>query len=294
VGFHPARKRSFPSARERDVHITQLRDLRYHHAIVGLIGSCTCSIAVQRGTIGPLPARLAVGLSLQRSSDMGNKTMSIVKSFRLSAIIIAVLCIAGCDDRSSSSAQSPPGANLPTSAPAGMNQHPYLAADGGPHMLLPAEAANAWAGASSMLAATNPKSDYGRACAATANAQLGAIAIGSTSALVFADPPMSAYGTSADGLVEVYYLQSWTGMNLDALIAKATAALPTASLTTSGTVLQLHEPDAFLLFAGDTVSSTAYGVHRVKIPAGKYNVLVGTYTAKGESVTVYRLQPAAN
>jgi hypothetical protein len=57
-------------------------------------------------------------------------------------------------------------------------------------------------------------------------------------------------------------------------------------------VLQLHEPDAFLLFAGDTPSSTAYGVHKVRISAGKYNVLIGTYTAQGESVTVYRLQPA--
>jgi len=173
-----------------------------------------------------------------------------------------------------------------------MNKYPYLAADGGPHMLLPAEAASAWTGAPSMLAVTNPKSDYGRAGAATATAQMGVIPVGSTTALVFADPPMTAWGTSADGMVEVYYLKSWAGMNLDVLIAKATAALPTASLTNSGTVLQLHEPDAFLLFAGDTPSSTAYGVHRVKIPAGNYNVLVGTYTAKGESVTVYRLQPA--
>ncbi|HEX4793496.1 MAG TPA: hypothetical protein VH370_06875 [Humisphaera sp.] len=147
-------------------------------------------------------------------------------------------------------------------------------------------------GAPSMLSVANPKSDYGRAGAATANAQMGIIPVGSTSALIFADPPMTAWGTSADGLVEVYYLKSWTGMNLDALIAKATLALPTASLTNSGNVLQLHEPDAFLLFAGDTPSSTAYGVHRVKIPAGKYNVLVGTYTAAGESVTIYRLQPA--
>jgi Immunity protein 21 len=181
---------------------------------------------------------------------------------------------------------------MPTSAPAGMNKYPYLAADGGPHLLLPAEAARAWKGAPSALAVANPKSDYGRACAATANAQLGVIPVGSTSALVFADPPMTAWGTSADGMVEVYYLKTWIGTNLDALIAKATAALPTAALTNSGTVLQFHEPDAFLLFAGDTPSSTAYGVHRVKIPAGKYNVLVGTYTAAGESVSVYRLQPA--
>jgi hypothetical protein len=173
-----------------------------------------------------------------------------------------------------------------------MSKYPYLAADGGPHMLLPAETASAWAGASSMLAVTNPKSDYGRAVAATANAQMGVIAVGSTSALVFADPPMTSWGVSTDGMVEVYYLKSWAGMNLDALIARATAALPTATLKNSGTTLQFREPDAFLLFAGDTLSSTAYGVHRVKILAGKYNVLVGMYSAQGESVTVYRLQPA--
>jgi hypothetical protein len=56
-------------------------------------------------------------------------------------------------------------------------------------------------------------------------------------------------------------------------------------------VLQFREPDAFLLFAGDTPTSSAYGVHRVKIPAGKYQVLIGTYSAKGESVTLYRLLP---
>lgn len=210
----------------------------------------------------------------------------------ISLIIIAVLSVAGCDDRSSSTAQAPPGTPMPTSAPAGISKYPYLASDGGPHMLLPAEAAGAWKGVSSHLAIFSPNSDYGRACAATANAQMGMIPVGSTKALVFADPPMTAWGTSGDGMVEVYYLESWASMDLDALIAKATAALPTPSLTNSGNVLQLNEPDAFLLFAGDTPSSTAYGVHRVKIPAGKYKVLVGTYTAAGESVTIYRLQPA--
>jgi hypothetical protein len=171
-----------------------------------------------------------------------------------------------------------------------MSKYAYVVADGGPHMLLPAEAAGAWSGAASMLAVVNPKSDYGRACAATANAQMGVIAVGSANALVFADPPMTAWGVSADGMVEIYYLKSWSGTNLDALIDKATAALPRASLAKSGTVLQFREPDAFLLFAGDTPTSTAYGVERVKISVGKYDVLVGTYSANGESVTVYRLQ----
>jgi hypothetical protein len=172
-----------------------------------------------------------------------------------------------------------------------MNKYPYLAADGGPHMLLPTESANAWAGAPTPLVITNPKSDYGRACTATANVQMAVIPVGLTSAIVFANPPMTAHGKSVDGLVEVYYLQSWTGTNLDALIAKASTALPTATLTNSGKTLQLHQPDAFLLFAGDTPTSTAYGVHRVAIPAGKYNILVGTYSAQGTSVTIYRLKP---
>jgi hypothetical protein len=161
--------------------------------------------------------------------------------------------------------------------PAGMSKYPYLAADGGPHMLLPSGV---------------PGVDYSRACAVTANAQMAVMPVGAASAIIFADPPMTAWGTSSDGLVEVYYLKSWTGMNLDGLIAKATAALPTASLTNSGAVFQLAEPDAFLLFAGDTPSSTAYGVHRVTIAAGKYAILVGTYSAQGESVSVYRLKPA--
>src|SRR5258708_4314385 len=144
--------------------------------------------------------------------------MRLMRSLAL--ILIAVLSVAGCDDRSSSTAQAPPGTPMPTSAPAGMNKYPYLAADGGPHVLLPAEAASAWTGAPSMLAVTNPKSDYGRAGAATANAQMGVIPVSSTNALVFADPPITSWGMSADGLVEVYYLKSWTGMNLDALIAK--------------------------------------------------------------------------
>jgi hypothetical protein len=206
-------------------------------------------------------------------------------------LLIFIVGFIGCDDRSSQTAQAPSNAPKPTSAPAGMSKYPYLAADGGPHMLLPAEAASAWTGAQSMRAVTNPKSDYGRALAATANAQMGVIPVGSSSALIFADPPMTAWGTSADGLVEIYYLKSWRSMNLDALIAKATAALPTQGLTDSGIVLRFREPDAFLLFAGDTPSSTAYGAYRVKIVPGQYKVLTGNYASKGDAVTIYRLHP---
>jgi len=207
--------------------------------------------------------------------------------------VFLVLAFVGCGGASSPSAQSLPSTTVNTdSAPPGMSKYPYLAADGGPHILLPAEAAGAWTGAPSIGAVVNPNSDYGRACAATTNAQWALIPVGSTCAIVFADPPMTAWGQSADGLTEVYYLKSWNAMNLDALIARATAALATASLTESGKSLQFREPDAFLLFAGDSPKSAAYGVHRVTVPAGNYKILVGTYSAAGESVTVYRLKPA--
>jgi hypothetical protein len=207
--------------------------------------------------------------------------------------IIFALAIFGCDVGSSPDAAvpSPVEADVNTSPPV-MSKYPYLAADGGPHLLLPTEAAGSWTGAPSMAAVMNPRSDYGRACAATTNTQMALILVGSHSAMVFANPPMTAWGKSADGLVEVYYLESWTGMDLDALIAKATAALPTASLADSGKEMRFEQPDAFLLFAGDTPSSVTYHCHRVSVPAGTYKVLAGTYSTQGESVTVYRLKPA--
>jgi hypothetical protein len=205
---------------------------------------------------------------------------------------LLVLCLLGCDDRGNGAGSPPPTTMPNAAAPAGMNQHSYLAADGGPHMLLPVAVAPSWSGASSMAAALNPKSDYGRACAATTSAQMAAIAVGPGSALVFSNPPMTAWGTSADGLVEVYDLKGWAGTNLDALIGRATSSLPTASLTDTGIKLHLEVPDVFLLYAGDTPSSTAYGVHRIPLPAGTYRVLSGTYNGPGESVAVYRLQRA--
>jgi hypothetical protein len=186
--------------------------------------------------------------------------------------------------------QSP--STSPAADSAAMSKYSYVACDGGPHLLLPAALAGAWSGAPSPAAVLNPASDYGRACAAAAHAQMAAIPVGNGSALVFDNPPMSAWGTSSDGLVEVYYLKSWTDADLDALITRATAALPTASLKDSGNVFALTQPDAFLLFAGDTPTNSAYGVARVRIASGTYHVLVGTYSGKGGSITIYRLKPA--
>jgi hypothetical protein len=234
----------------------------------------TLSLSLPGGSENAIPAR---------------NWVSFIELMKRIGIIVTVLLI-GCDSDSSPSAQAPSSAEAKLNvAPPGMSKYPYLAADGGPHLLLPAQAAGNWTGAPTMLAVMNPASDYGRACAAVKNKQMALIPVGSASAVVFADPPMTAWGKSADGLAEVYYLKSWTGMDLDALIAKASAALPTASLTDSGSTLQFDKPDAFLLFAGDTPSNVAYALHRVAVPVGTYKILVGSYSGQGESVTVYRL-----
>src|SRR5688500_13036440 len=102
----------------------------------------------------------------------------------LSFVLFFVLI--GCDDRSSPPGRAPSSHVNQATAPAGMSKYPYLAADGGPHMLLPS-------GASGV--------DYSRACAVTANTQMALLPVGSVSAMIFADPPMTAWGTSADGLV---------------------------------------------------------------------------------------------
>lgn len=218
------------------------------------------------------------------------KSRANVMNLHLIACFFVLLAL-GCDDRSSSSSGPPASTPISATAPAGMSKYAYLAADGGPHMLLPVEAASAWKGSPSMLATLNPGSDYGRACAATANTKMAVIPVGSTSALVMQNPPMSASGISSDGLAEIYDLESWKSTNLDALIARASQATPTAAMADSGKSIRLKEPDAYLLFAGDTPASSAYGVHRVKISAGTYEVMVGTYSSNGDSLTIYRLKP---
>jgi hypothetical protein len=179
----------------------------------------------------------------------------------------------------------------PIAAPPGLKKFHYLACDGGPHMLLPAAAAPAWRGVSSMTNVLDPKSDYGRACVAIAKDPFALLPVAASTALILQSPPMSAWGKSSDGLIEIYDLQAWDNTDLDSLITTATAALPTASLKDTGDTFELTSPDAFLLYAGDTITSFAYEVHRVPLPAGKYHLLTATYKSGINEIRIYRLKP---
>jgi hypothetical protein len=86
-----------------------------------------------------------------------------------------------------------------------------------------------------------------------------------------------------------YDLEAMSGMNLDGRIQRATAAEPAAMMVDSGVKLHLEVPDLLLLLAGDTPTTTAYGVHHIPLPSGTYKVLTATYKKPGESVIIYRL-----
>jgi hypothetical protein len=210
------------------------------------------------------------------------------KSISFLAVCIG-LATAGCErkDEQSNSSNSE---KVP-----GMSNHDYLACDGGPHLVLPRELGKQWKGAGSLAAVLSPKSDYGRACAATTNKLMALIAVGSGNAIVLANPPMSAWGHSPESWIDIYYLNAWSDTNLDALIQQAVAAVPTTSMTNSGNTITLSQPGMVLMYSGEPLGSTAYGQYSIPINPGAYNILAGTYNPNATNeVHIYRFQPKTN
>lgn len=176
-----------------------------------------------------------------------------------------------------------------------MTDFDYLACDGGPHLVLPKELSGRWKGTGSVWAALGSMSDYGRACAAVADQDMALIPVGGGQAMVLADPPLSAWGHSPEGWVDIYYLEAWPDTNIDAVIKRALAAVPTSAMTGSGKVMTLKEAGLVLLFAGDVPGRTAYGEYAIPIEPGSYRILEGHYKLGAtEAVYVYRFQPSNN
>jgi hypothetical protein len=205
----------------------------------------------------------------------------------ISSFIIASM-LAGCGQ--------PPGRSTPSQTTsqkvAGMSDYEYLACDGGPHLVLPKELSRQWKGASSVLAVLSPSSDYGRACATVATQHMALLPVGTGQAMVLADPPLSAWGRSTEGWIDIYYLEAWADTNTDAMVKRAVEATPTSAMTDTGKTLTLKEAGLILLFAGDKPGSTAYGEYTIPVEPGTYRILEGHYTkGTSEEVYIYRLQP---
>jgi hypothetical protein len=200
--------------------------------------------------------------------------------------LVATVMLTGCGQ---------PADNAPQPSPqkiTGMSEFDYLACDGGPHLVLPKELSRQWKGASSYFEVLSASSDYGRACAATSGRRMAIIPVGRGQAMVLANPPLSAWGRSPEGWIDIYYLEAWADTNTDALLKRAIAATPTSAMTDTGKVMTLTEPGLILLFAGDQPGKTAFGELPIPIEPGGYRILEGHYKGgTNEEIYVYRLRP---
>lgn len=197
-----------------------------------------------------------------------------------------VIAMTGCKNDPETSSQI-----TPQKVP-GMSDFDYLACDGGPHLVLSKELNGQWKGAPSMSAVLSPTSDYGRACAATTNQLMALISVGKGQAMVLANPPLSAWGRSPEGWIDIYDLEAWADTNTDAMLKRAIAATPTSGMTNTGKVMTLTQTGMTLLFAGDSPGNTAYGQYSIPIDPGSYRVIEGHYKSGAkEEVYIYRLQP---
>lgn len=202
------------------------------------------------------------------------------------AIFVTAIILTGCGDQTGNTLQTS-SQKVP-----GMSDFDYLACDGGPHLILPKELSGQWKGAGSLLAVLNPSSDYGRACAAVTNQHMAFISVGSGQAMVLADPPLSAWGRSPEGWIDIYYLEAWADTNTDAMVKRAVSATPTSAMTDTGKVMTLKEAGLILLFAGDKPGSIAYGEFAIPLEPGSYRILEGHYKSGAtDEVYVYRFQP---
>ncbi|HVT79481.1 MAG TPA: hypothetical protein VHM90_02395 [Phycisphaerae bacterium] len=198
------------------------------------------------------------------------------------AACLAAILVAGCGG---SNTTRPAAGPQP-----GMKKYAYLTALGGPHLLLPVEAAAEWKGSPPPKdGATRPDSDFQRACLATALDYIAVLKVGTHDALVFNDPAASAWAKSTSGELEIYVLKSFVTTDLDGLVDKARAA--PVPMNQTGKSFTNTGGEAYLMFAGDTVANAAYDLLRVPLPAGVYHVTQGEYAAGGEKVWIYRLVP---
>ncbi|MDD5139649.1 MAG: Imm21 family immunity protein [Verrucomicrobiales bacterium] len=182
-----------------------------------------------------------------------------------------------------------------TEKQAGMSEFEYLASDGGPHLVLPKELSGKWKGSSGFFFLLSSKNDYARACAATTNQLMALLPVGTGQAIVLGNPPLSAWGHSPEGWIDIYNLQAWADTNTDALIKHAVTNTPTNGMKDSGKAIKLNQPGLVLLFAGDKPGNTAYGEHAIPIDAGSYRILEGHYKPQtNEEIFIYRLQPNRN
>jgi Immunity protein 21 len=220
-----------------------------------------------------------------------NSVLVVAKVQLQFLVVVIAVAFVGCGQQT----QTDNSQSAASEKTIGMSEFEYLASDGGPHLVLPKELSGKWKGSSGFLFLLSSKNDYSRACAATTNQMMALLPVGTGQAIVLGNPPLSAWGHSPEGWVDIYNLQAWADTNIDALIKCAVSNTPTSEMKDTGKIIKLNQPGLILLFAGDKPGNTAYGEHDIPIDAGGYRILEGHYNPQtNEEIFIYRLQPSKN
>src|SRR5688500_17892477 len=174
-------------------------------------------------------------------------------------LVVIAACCGACDDGSTGAAPVP-------AATPGMIKYGYVSAEGGPHLVLPDALRASWGGVTVAGLAGATTDDYARAC--KINTSFALIPCGQGQALVLGGSPgMTALPTTLPAnatSIDVVILEAWEDNDLDALVDRAIATLPTEKMADTGQTWTIDPPGGLtMIFAGDKPDQVVFGEQRL-------------------------------
>lgn len=182
----------------------------------------------------------------------------------------------------------------------------WVSADGGPHVLLPAEASGEWTGIRTSRHegrsgirfrwsgdAAAPASDYDAACDMAGLAGLVQVGIGE--ALVLGDEvPMSTWVPSSpfSGGVLIVPMTWPDSKHDDSALLSAVAAVAPGEFLPTGLVLRLSSGRLLLCAAADYGPDWRYPTSPISIPPGEYQVRTADVQIQGFWLRLHALDSA--
>ena len=165
--------------------------------------------------------------------------------------------------------------------------------EGGPHIVLPDLARDAWKGVSlDNYDVLDPSTDYGRAC--LVKEPVGLLSVGDQEALALAgSPPISAWMTAPkSGLIHLLVFERWPEEGPEELAEAIVPKLKSSDFSDTGLRWTVKSDGATLMSAADRPGS-AYGFGEVRVPlrSSTYNILQARHEKRGEAFWIFRLAP---
>lgn len=174
----------------------------------------------------------------------------------------------------------------------GMEKYDYFCSDGGPFILMPSTLKKQWKGASGLLDAVSPNSDYGKACRILSGGQdgcAGGIINVYDNQVFVVDAPMLAMPKEFDDTAFfIYALVSWQDLDLDGLIDIVKDSIKESDFITSQESFNLNVDGLVFMYAGDVYGNCMYGFKDIVVKTGTYNISEATFKDNDSEVRIFR------